>query len=143
MSAVARKKPGRQPTAQGKKPGRTTAEWVSLGLSLAIVATMAGLVIYAEVTRSHAPAIIDIQPQTEAVREANGSYYLPVEISNIGGETVEALDIALTLAGADAAETAQVAVAFLAAGETVRTVAVFGQDPAEGELAVTFSFLEP
>lgn len=122
---------------------RSAAEWVSLGLSLVIVAGIVGLVVYAHLTRSDAPPVVAIQPRLDQVRAANGSFYLPVEVTNEGGQTVEALNIDLTLSGEGEGQAVQVTLPFLADGETARAVVVFGSHPADGTLAVTFSYLEP
>ena len=134
------KKPQRQPAEPRR---RDLAEWVSLAVSLAIVVGIAGLVVYAHLARPNQPAVIQVAPRLGEVREAEGRYYLPVEVSNAGGQTVESLEVGLTLAGAGEPETAQISIPFLAHRETIKTVVAFTRSPAEGELAVTLSYLEP
>jgi len=136
-----------QPGAAKKKgqaqPARSTAEWLSLGLSLAIVLTIAGLVVYAHLTGSTEPALISVQPRLEGVRSADGLFYLPLSITNAGGETAESLAVTVSLATGSAAETAEVTLPFLAEGESVEAIVAFQQDPAAGELSVTLSYLQP
>lgn len=131
----------RAKAAQQKE--RSQAEWASLSLSAAIVLGMAALVVYAHLVRPEQPPVIEVAASLDQTRQANGLHYLPVQVTNSGGQTAEALVVVWTLAGGETTETAHLEVPFLADGETVQGVVTFTRPPAEAELAVTFSYLEP
>jgi uncharacterized protein (TIGR02588 family) len=127
-----------------RDPGRSAAEWVSLGISIAILILLAGLVLYAYLSDREAPAVIEVQPQLEQVRNESGSYYLPIEVKNIGNQTAQEVSVQISLLVENVqAESITVTFPFLGGGESARAVVVFPQDPALGELDVVISFLEP
>ena len=53
----------------GEKKGRTTAEWVSLFVSVAIVLALVGGLIYQIFARGSRPPIIEVKPLMEEVRQ--------------------------------------------------------------------------
>jgi uncharacterized protein (TIGR02588 family) len=142
--------PNRQPSEQPhdrhqEQPGRTMAEWVSLGLSLAVIAALLGLLGYAHVRRGDEPAAIEVQPQLEQVRLRDGAYYVPVEIKNTGGKAAEELRVPVTLTAPGAEpETATITLHLLAGGEAHQATVVFRGDPRRGRVASgPVTFVEP
>ena len=124
---------------------RTTAEWVSLGLSLAVIVALLGLLGYAHVRRGEDPASLSVQPQLDQVRQRDGAYYLPVEIKNTGGRAAEELRVPLTLTtqGVEP-ETATVTIHLLAGGEAHQATVAFRADPRRGRIAAgPLTFVEP
>ena len=127
-----------------QKRQRTLAEWVTLGISLTIVLSLVGLITYEYFGRGNRPAVIEVRPWLESLRQEAGAYYLPVEITNEGDQTAAGVWVELTLTAADdSQESARIHVEFLAGGATEEGVVVFRQNPAEGRLAHTISFLKP
>ena len=127
-----------------QKRQRTLAEWVTLSISLTIVLLLVGLITYEYFGRGNRPAVIEVRPRLESVRQAAGAYYLPVEITDQGDQTAGGLWVEVTLdSGEDGRESARLHVEFLDGGITEEGVVVFRQNPAEGRLVHTVSFLKP
>ena len=124
---------------------RSFAEWVSLGISILIVAGVVGLVLYQHVTRRTEPAVIEVQAQLDKVRRAGGTYYVPLEITNSGGVTAEEVVVEVELVPTRGErERAELTVRFLAGGDTHHATAVFKSDPTQGTLTATArSLVEP
>ena len=137
----------KEPTEHTKvtrDPDRSAAEWVSLGLSIAILILLTGLVLYAYLSDDETPPVIEVQPQLGQVRNESGSYYLPVEVKNTGNHTAQEVNVQISLFIENAqTESMTFTLPFPAGGEAARAVVVFQQDPALGELAVAISFREP
>ncbi len=131
----------------GDKEGRderTTAEWVSLVVSVAIVLALVGGLVYQIFVRGNRPPTIEVKPLMEEVRQEGGSYYLPLDITNNGDRTAEDIEVMLSLdTGHGDPETMQFQVQFLDGGETENQTVIFQNNPAEGELTHTASFHVP
>lgn len=126
-------------------PARTTVEWITLGISVLIVAAVIGLIIYAYVTQGSTPPVIDASAPVDRVRQVQDRYYLPVEVRNSGGQTAKDVRVAISLTTPDGkTETAEVLIDFLAGEETAHATAVFTRDPRQGTVAVgVISYLAP
>lgn len=126
-------------------PARTTVEWITLGISVLIVATVIGLIIYAYVTRGSTPAIIDASAPVDRIRHVQDHYYLPIEVRNSGEQTAKDVCVAISLTTLDGqTETAEVLIDFLAGDETAHATAVFTRDPRQGSVTVgVISYLAP
>lgn len=124
---------------------RSVAEWTTLGISIAILIAILGLVTYLYVRGDEQPVVILVEPQMQALRQDEGGYYLPVIIRNEGDPTVEEVHIEAELdTGSGETETAQLTIQFLAGGEQLEATFIFQHDPAEGELTTrATSFQEP
>ena len=123
-------------TDKAKRPSRSFAEWLSFGISSLIVGTTAGLVIYSWTTGRNSPPILAIQ-RTEPIREVDGQFYVPFEISNIGGETAESLQVIAELKVKTAVqESGDLQIDFLSRGETEKAAFVFKTDPRKGDLVL-------
>ena len=133
-----------QTTEKTNDPGRTTAEWVSLGVSLLIVLALAGLVTYDYFATGNEPPTIEVTPQLEQVRQEGDAFYLPVEVANTGDQTAQDVSVEVALqAGEGDPESAQFTVAFLPGGGTEEAVVVFREDPSRGEISSSISFVRP
>ena len=131
--------PGRE-----EKEERTTAEWVSLFISIAIVLTLVGGLIYQIFAGGHRPPTIEVTPLMEEIRQEGDSYYLSLDITNNGDRTAENVEVMLTLdTGEGDPETMQFQVQFLDGGETENQTVIFKNNPADGELTHTASFHVP
>ncbi|HEX8218030.1 MAG TPA: hypothetical protein VF914_02325 [Chloroflexia bacterium] len=131
--------PGRE-----EKKERTTAEWVSLFISMAIVLTLVGGLIYQIFAGGHRPPAIEVTPLMEEIRQEGDSYYLSLDITNNGDRTAENVEVMLTLdTGEGDPETMQFQVQFLDGGETENQTVIFKNNPAQGELTHTASFHVP
>lgn len=127
-----------------EKEERTTAEWVSLLISVAIVLVLVGGLVYQIFARGNEPPTIEVVPLMEEVRQEGESYYLPLDITNNGDKTAENIEVMLSLdTGEGDPETMQFQVQFLDGGETENQTVIFQNDPSEGELTHTASFHLP
>ncbi len=127
-----------------EKGERTTAEWVSLLVSLAVVLVLVGGLVYQIFARGDGPPVIEVKPLMEEVRQEGDSYYLSLDITNNGDRTAENVEVQLSLdTGQGEPETMQFQIQFLDGGETENQTVVFQNNPAEGELTHTASFHVP
>ncbi len=134
---------GGQQEREGKEK-RTTAEWISLFVSVAIVLVLVGGLVYQIFARGNRPPVIEVKPLIEEVRQEGDSYYLPLDITNNGDRTAENVEVMLSLdTGEGEPETMQFQVQFLDGGETENQTVVFQNNPTEGELTHTASFHVP
>lgn len=124
---------------------RSVAEWTTLGISIAILLAILGLVTYLYGRGDEQPVVILVEPQMQELRQDEGEYYLPVIIRNEGDPTVEEVHIEAELdTGTGEPETAQFTIHFLAGGEQIEGTFIFQHDPAEGDLTTrATSFQEP
>jgi uncharacterized protein (TIGR02588 family) len=131
-------------TRPSQDRSRSTAEWVTLSVSIAILALLIGSVVYVSFTGSDEPATIGVRPEMEEMRRDGATYYLPVQVTNKGGHTAEDVQVQLTLAsGEGESASATFTIRFLAGGEQKRGVVAFQTDPTAGELRSSVSFIEP
>jgi uncharacterized protein (TIGR02588 family) len=127
-----------------KKGKRTTAEWVTLGVSLVVLLGLVGLVLFVSLTRGDRPSTIKVEPMLSEVRQSEDAYYLPVNITNDGDMAVGDVEVELSLASEGSEpETIAFTVLFLAGGETSQEIVVFSKDPSKGELSQVVGFHEP
>jgi uncharacterized protein (TIGR02588 family) len=122
--------------SKAEPPSRSFAEWVSFAISSLIVGITASLVIYSWATGRDSPPILVID-RPDPVRQANGYFYVPFEISNTGGETAESVQVIAQLkTQTGAEESGDVQIDFLSQGEKQTGAFVFKTDPKEGELVL-------
>jgi uncharacterized protein (TIGR02588 family) len=127
-----------------KKGKRTTAEWVTLGVSLVVLLGLVGLVVFVSLTRGDKPSTIKIEPVLNEVRQSEDAYYLPINITNDGDMAVGDVEVELSLASEGSEpETIAFTVLFLAGGETSQEIVAFSTDPSKGELSQVVGFHEP
>ena len=135
--------------APGKgQQGCTIAEWVSLGISSVILVGPLALLSYLHFSGRDTPPEVEVQPRFEAVRSAGGRYYVPIGVSNRGGQTAEDVRVKVSLRtepGQDGqGEPAEVAVQFLAGHATHQAAVAFSRDPSSGQLVVeAISYSKP
>ncbi|NJP09733.1 MAG: TIGR02588 family protein [Leptolyngbyaceae cyanobacterium RU_5_1] len=131
--------PTNSPTETVKRPSRSAAEWVTFGIASLILAAIAGLVVYGWATKRDLPPVLTIH-QTETVRETNGQFYVPFEISNAGGETAKSVQIIAELrVNGTVKESGDLEIDFLSENERQAGAFVFDQDPRQGELRLRVS----
>lgn len=117
-------------------PSRSPAEWTTFGIAALIVSAIAGLVVYDWATERDRPPVLALE-QTQQVREADGQFYIPFEVANTGGETVESVQVMAELRlNGEVKETGDQEIDFLSGGEKREGAFVFRQDPRRGELTL-------
>ncbi|MDY6783670.1 MAG: TIGR02588 family protein [Cyanobacteriota bacterium] len=119
-----------------KAKSRSPAEWVSFGISLAILAGMVGLVIYRWFATETQPPVLNVKTGPE-IRQVEGQFYVPFAIANTGGDTVEVVEITaqLVVKGKVEEEGSQT-IDFLSGGEVESGAFIFSRDPQQGKLIV-------
>lgn len=124
---------------------RTTAERVTMGVSILILASILVLVGWTSMRSGDAPPEIDVVAEIDNVRSAGSLYYVPIVISNHGGRTAQTVTVSGELVHANGeVETADITIDFLAGGESERAELIFSSHPNEGEFTVfPVSFLMP
>jgi len=140
-----RQRDGGEQVKGQQREGRSAAEWTSLGISAAIVLSLISLVTYQQLTRGSRPPAIEVTPRLQAVRQAVGVYYVPVDIANRGDQTAEAVRVRLVHSSdGGRQQSSELEIDYLAGGATAHGTAVFREDPATGRLEVEMlSFLDP
>lgn len=125
--------------------GRSTVEWITLGISGAVLLAILGTITWLSFRGPETPPVITVEPNMEQLRRDESGFYLPVVISNTGDTTVaDAIVQAELDTGSGQPETAEVTVDFLDGSETVAATFVFREDPASGELTTgVTSYKEP
>lgn len=136
------------PTHEQDTPGsgsRSTAEWITLGISAAILISIVGALTWLSFRGAENPPLIVVEPNLERVREDDSGYYLPFTIRNTGDTTVaDAIVQAELDTGTGQPETAEITIDFLDGGEEAAGTFVFRDDPASGDLTIgVTSYKEP
>ncbi|GAP95009.1 TIGR02588 family protein [Leptolyngbya sp. NIES-2104] len=118
-----------------KKKPRSPAEWVTFGIASTILSAIAGLVLYVWVSDRYEPAAISVEQRE--IRETEGKFYVPFEVTNTGGETVESVQIVAELKTGDRVlESGDQQIDFLSRDEKEEGAFVFQRDPRQGSLIV-------
>lgn len=123
----------------------TTAERITLAISVMILAAVMGLTAYSTITTGEEPPTITVDVDLDGVRETELGFYVPITIANDGGLTAQ--DVVVTgelVLEEGESEIAEVTIAFLAGGESEQAELVFSTHPDEGEFTVRpTSYLVP
>jgi uncharacterized protein (TIGR02588 family) len=69
------------------------AEWVSFGISLALILALAAYLVYEAITRNEEFLPVSVEVQTDRAAPAGGRYVLPIRVRNLGRATMRALMI--------------------------------------------------
>ncbi|MCU0547918.1 MAG: TIGR02588 family protein [Leptolyngbya sp. Prado105] len=119
-----------------EKTPRSWAEWVTLGIASSILSAIAGLVIYVWMSDLYEPPAIALEQNLE-IRQTDGKFYVPFEVTNTGGETVESLQVIAELRINDQiVESGDQQFDFLSKDEKEEGAFVFQRDPRLGNLTV-------
>ena len=128
-----------------ERQGRSTAEWTTLLVSLAVLLAVAGLITYLYAVDGNDEPVIEIEPRFAELRRVGDAYYLPVRVTNTGDETAADVRIVGELpTDSGEPETSELEFTFLAGQETAGGTMVFSREPAEAELRLLpASFQDP
>jgi uncharacterized protein (TIGR02588 family) len=119
---------------------RTKAEWVSLLISLLVLAGVVGTVIALWLRPTDNPPRFRIE--RGAVRSDADHYHLPIKLINDGDATGAQVTVEGTLRGGNAEETATTTFDFVPARSRVEGVLVFSSEPAAATVRVV-SYQQP
>jgi uncharacterized protein (TIGR02588 family) len=122
--------------------GHSPAEWITLLISGLLIAAVVVAVGYFEVTSGDLPPTFQAEPQQAETRAGSDLFYVPVTVTNTGDEPAQEVRVRVELHTDETTDTAVFTLELLAPGASEEGVAVFTQDPSEGEIrAVVESFL--
>lgn len=123
-----------------EKPLRNRAEWVSLGISLALLSGVIATVVSLWLHPSLKPAEFTVE--RGEVRVADDHYYLPVTVKNEGDATAAQVTVEGSLDVAPDDEIATTTFDFVPARSDAEGVLIFSQDPSGATVRV-ISYQEP
>ncbi|GAB1543273.1 TIGR02588 family protein [Scytonema sp. NUACC21] len=119
-----------------QRPKRSPAEWLTFGITSFILAVVVSLVGYTWLNDKQQPPMLSIT-RKQAVRQADGQFYVPFEVINTGGETAESIQIVAELRVNDEVEeTGDIQIDFLSTNEKEKGAFVFSRDPQQGRLII-------
>lgn len=116
---------------------RTTwAEWVTFLISLALLASIVGLVLHSWRIESDRPPILQLTGTTE-IRAIEEQFYVPFTVTNAGGKTAESVQIIGEIQkNGQVEESGEQQIDFLSPGEKQEGAFIFTENPREGNLVV-------
>lgn len=119
-----------------ERPGRTGAEWVTFGVSAAIVAAVLLVIALAWATGPSGPPVLVAERSGPIVREGD-VYRVPFSVRNDGGEAADQVQVIAELViDGEVAGDGEQSFMFLASGETEEGEFLLGRNPAEGVLTI-------
>ena len=122
---------------QGSDPLETLVSLVSALLLLGAI----GFLIWEGVSLTEPPRF---EAETGVMWTSDGRYYLPMEVYNSGGESVQNLGLSVTLKdGGETVTRAETAIAWLPAHSQRRAVVIFDRNPETYRVVTDFEGYEP
>ena len=113
--------------------GRTLAEWVTFGISTALLAVVLALIAI-QLPNSDDPA--EPIAEVDAVRSLDSRHYVDVLVTNQGDDPASNVQVNASLVIDASTTEGDQTIDFLAADEEVNLTFVFADDPALGELTI-------
>ncbi len=119
-----------------KQPERTSAEWTTFAVAVAILLALMGAIVLAAV-RSHDEARpVAVIERTQRVGDG---FHVTVMVKNEGDKAAEAVQVVASLKLNGETTEGDQTVDFLAGGDEEELVFVFADNPDSGELSVEVS----
>jgi uncharacterized protein (TIGR02588 family) len=118
----------------------STAEWVSLAVSLIILSAFVGAIIWLWIHQPTGPAQFDVQ--TGAVRNETGLFHLPVTVTNTGGSAVGQVRVEGKLKTSGQEEITVTTIDFLPVRAHEEVVLIFRNEPSAAVVQVV-SYHQP
>lgn len=124
------------------RPRRSTAERTTLVAILLILGALVGTLAWYALQPGETVAF---EVEAEPAEQRNGRFYVPLQVRNVGKATAEDVIVRAEIRrDGESIEEAELTFRFVAGGEAAEGVAVFAEDPAQGELDVgVASYLKP
>ena len=113
---------------------RTPAEWVSLAVSLLLLACVVGAIIWLWVKEPAGPPRFEVE--RAAVRVEAGLYHLPVAVTNVGGEAAGQVRVEGRLSTGGQEERPATTIEFLPVRAREEAVLIFRGDPSGASVEV-------
>ena len=119
---------------------KSTAEWVSLAVSIIILSGFVGTIIWLWFNQPTGPA--QFQVQRGVVRNETGLFHLPVKVTNTGGMAVGQVRVEGKLNNQGQEETTVTTIDFLPVRAQEEVVLVFRNEPS-GAVVQVVSYHQP
>lgn len=117
-------------------------EWTVFGISLALILSVAGLLVYQEITGGDSPA--SLVARAGEARDTGDGYVVPVDVRNEGDTTAEEVQLEATLTWADGVERGEAVLPLVPYRSDRRVWIAFSHDPRDGEIRVrVLGYREP
>lgn len=118
----------------GRRASRTTAEWVTFGVSVLILAVLVGLIVRDWVV--HEQPAAPVAKVAGPVRHVGNQFFVPVDVENLGDLTATEVVVKARLrVGEDTVESDHT-IQQVAGSATEELELVLPKDPATGTLTV-------
>ena len=118
------------------RSARTTAEWISLIISILVLACLVGLIGWLWATEGDQPAQFSLE--MGEVRQVGQQFYLEVTVRNDGDQAAAAVEVVGTLDD----QASNVTLDLLPGHAEQNATLIFDSDPKQAELAVV-GYSEP
>ncbi|CAN5614956.1 hypothetical protein BH23CHL5_BH23CHL5_13420 [soil metagenome] len=123
---------------------RSTSEWVTLFLSVAIVGGVVVMIVWLMISGADDPPILVTDVEMNNVTESEAGYLLPIIVSNDGDRAAIEVVVEVTLSREEIDETSAFTIMLLPSKQQDTGFVVFANDPREHTLEVGIrSFQEP
>jgi uncharacterized protein (TIGR02588 family) len=122
-----------------ERPLRSPAEWITFGISLVILASLISAIGYTwiERNRQEQDPVLSVISNKNSIREVNGQFYIPFEVTNDGAETAESVQVLAELEiKGKVVESGEQQVDFLSKGEREEGAFIFSRNPRSGKLTI-------
>jgi uncharacterized protein (TIGR02588 family) len=112
------------------------AEWISLAIAASLLMGVLGLVGYLWASEEQRqPPILDVT--RFKVRQSEGEFYVPFEVTNTGGATAESVQVMAELqVNGITVESGEQILDFLSSQERAEGAFIFSRDPQQGEIII-------
>jgi uncharacterized protein (TIGR02588 family) len=121
---------------------KNSLEWTVFGISLAMILSVVGLLVYQEVTGGDAPA--SLVAHAGEPRETAGGYVVPVDVRNVGDTSAEEVQLQATLTWPGGSERGEAILPLVPYRSDRRAWIAFSHDPRGGEIRVrVLGYREP
>jgi uncharacterized protein (TIGR02588 family) len=118
----------------GRGAPRTSAEWVSLSVSLLLLACVVGAILWLWAVETGGPPRLAVE--RGAARQEAGLFHLPVAVTNVGGGAAAQVRVEGRLGGAGHEESPSTTIDFLPVRAREKVVLVFRGDPSGASVEV-------
>jgi uncharacterized protein (TIGR02588 family) len=126
----------RSNTRSYRRALKISAESITFAIAFLVVAVLIGLILLSWSSQGNQPPVLSVVKDAE-VRVAEGQFYQPFTIKNIGGGTVESVQVVGELRQGDMLlESGEQQIDYLSANEQEEGAFVFTHDPRQANLVI-------